>query len=201
MKKFSQWKDPFHCWCEEKRRTFIRGACQIIKRNIQFGFASIVHHGSYRLVNEIYTLKDYTHSEYALAGITAVRASYDWAAKSRPGVPVEFVFDQGTPGRGGLTELMLEELRCAPIFKSPCSQDGHRPVSPLQAADFLAYEVRKVQRDDPNEVWPIEKYRMSMRMLVSVDSDWGQYTEQNLIDLCERHPRIDRRLRQKTGET
>jgi len=193
MKKLAQWRGPFQCWCEDQRKAFIRRAAQIIKANIQFGFASIVPLALYRRVNETYTLKEYTHSEYALAGISAVRDAHDWMRKNQPGTPMEFIFDQGTPGSGGLTELMLDELRYAPIFKSGCTQEGHRPVIPLQVADFLAYEVRKVCKDDPNEEWPIEKYRKSLRMLVSVDSNWGQYTEQNLIALCEQHPRIGKR--------
>jgi hypothetical protein len=193
MKDCAQWKGAFKCWCEDQRKPFIRRACQILKTHVQYGFASIVQHAEYRRVNEAYTLRDYTKSEYALAGITAVGAANDWAAKNRPGVPMECIFHQGTKGHGGLSDLMLEELKFTPIFRSACEQEGPRPVIPLQVADFLAYEVRKVRKDDPTETRPIEKHRMSLRMLISVPNDWGQYTEQDLITMCERHPRIKKR--------
>ena len=106
---------------------------------------------------------------------------------------MECIFHQGTKGHELLSDLILEELRFTPIFRSASEQEGPRPVVPLQVADFLAYEVRKVRKDDPNETRPIEKHRMSARMLISVDNDWGQFTEQDLITMCEKHPRIEKR--------
>jgi hypothetical protein len=193
MKDCAQWKGAFKCWCDEQRKSFILRACQILKTHVQYGLASVVQLAEYRKVNKTYTLREYTKSEYALAGITAVRAAHDWAVKNHPGVPMECIFHQGTKGHGGLSDLMMEELRFMPIFRSASEQEGPRPVIPLQVADFLAYEVRKARRDDPNETMPIEKFRKSVRMLVSVSSDWGQYTEQDLITMCERHPRIKKR--------
>jgi hypothetical protein len=193
MKECAQWQGPFRCWCEDRRRSFILRACQILKTYVQYGIASIVPHREYREVNRSYTLKEYTKSEYALAGITAVRAACDWAAINHPRVPLECIFHQGTKGHGLLSSLMMEELKFMPIFRSAYEQEGPRPVIPLQVADFLAYEVRKVRKDDPDETRPIEKHRKSVRMLISVPNDWGQYNEQDLIQLCERHSRISHR--------
>jgi hypothetical protein len=55
----------------------------------------------------------------------------------------------------------------------------------LQAADFLAYEVRKVEKDDPSETRAVEEHRISLRKLMWVESDWGVYSEDNLSKLCE----------------
>jgi len=68
-----------------------------------------------------------------------------------------------------------------------------RGLTQLQGADFLAYEVRKSCRDHPNEGWDIDQYRMTVTMLISVPNNWGQYTQKNLIDLCEKHTRIKKR--------
>jgi hypothetical protein len=193
MKDCAQWRGPFKCWCEDQRRSFLRRSCQIIKTHVQYGYASIVQHAEYRKVNESYTLKEYTKNEYALAGVTCVRNVWEWGKKHHPGIPMEVVFHRGTKGYGGLIELMEEEFRYTPIFRSACEQEGPRPVIPLQVADFLAYEVRKIRRDDPDETLPIEKYRMSVRMLISVPNEWAQYSEDDLIHLCEGHPRIGRR--------
>jgi hypothetical protein len=193
MKECAQWRGPFKCWCEDQRRSFTLRACQVLKTYVQYGFASIVQHPEYRNVNKSYSLREYTRSEYALAGITVVRDACDWAAKNHPGTPIEFIFHQGTPGFGGLSELMFDELKCTPIFKPAREQEGPRPVIPLQVADFLAYEVRKIRKDDPEETKLIEKYRMSIRMLISVPNDWGQYSEDDLIRLCESHPHICKR--------
>jgi hypothetical protein len=195
MKECAQWQGPFKCWREEQRRSFIRRACQILKTHVQYGYASIVQHAEYLEVNKAYKLREYTKSEYALAGVTCVRNVWEWGKVHHPGVPMEVIFHQGTKGRGGLAELMEEEFKYSPIFRSASEQEGPRPVIPLQVADFLAYEVRKVRKDDPSETRPIEKHRISLRMLISVPNDWGQYTEQDLVTMCEKHPRIEKRLR------
>jgi hypothetical protein len=195
MKHCAHWKGPFAEWKKEPkiRDQFLRAASQIIKSNVLQGFASIVTHESYRKVNESFTLKEYTKSEYALAGLTCARHAHDWALKNHLGEPIEFVFHDGTPGQQGLSDLIATELRCRPIFRWDKEQDGLNPVIQLQAADFLAYEVRKIRKDDPDEIRPIEKHRKSVRSLVSVPSDWTHYTEADLIETCNRHPLIEQR--------
>jgi hypothetical protein len=61
---------------------------------------------------------------------------------------------------GTLKNLLEREGLADPIFRSP--RDTYhggelieKALTPLQAADFLAYELRKMKKDDPDELWPI----------------------------------------------
>jgi hypothetical protein len=197
MKECAQWKGHFAAWksTPEVRDKFIRTAAMIIKQTAMRGFSTIVPHEPYRKVNLEYTLKEFSRSEYAFAGFDCVRQALKWRDFYHPKEPIEFVFHAGTKGRGGLSSLVEEELRYIPIFRASCEKEGENPTIQLQVADFLAYEVRKIRVDDPDEIRPIERQRMSIRFLVSIPNDWSEYYENDLIETCRRHPRIKERTK------
>jgi hypothetical protein len=192
MKECAQWKGPYEEWRKVpgKRDKFIRTAAMIIKQTALQGFATIIPHDAYCKVNESYTLKEFCKSEYAFAGFDCVRKARMWRNQFRPNEPIEFVFHDGTKGKGALEALVKQELRYTPIFRPSCEKEGENPTIQLQCADFLAYEVRKIRVDDPDENKSIEDQRMSLRFLISVDNDWSEYYEHNLIETCKRHPKI-----------
>jgi hypothetical protein len=195
MKELSHFKGPYESWNSQRhiKDSFQGDACKIIARNLLHGFAAIVPHIAYQRVNREYTLREYTGNQYALAGYDCVRTATRWAMERDPKWAIEFIFDDGTPKRGNLVKLMKSEGFNKPIFRSPVPRNGLRAVMQLQAADFLAYEVRKVKIDDPDETRPIEDHRISLRKLIWMDSDWSEYTETDLIATCEQHPKIARR--------
>jgi hypothetical protein len=169
MKHCAQWKGPFAPWKSqpEVRDQFLNTACSIIRLNCRAGFAAIVNHDAYDKVNQSFTLREWTRSPYALAGFTCARSLNDWARENYPKVPFEVVYEDGTDGYGGLIDLMRAELGLMPIFR-PSRPKGRVPaVVQLQAADFLAYEVRKVKVDDPDELRPIEDHRKSLLGLIT----------------------------------
>jgi hypothetical protein len=103
------------------------------------------------------------------------------------------VFDDGDEGKGELMRILERDGYPLPIFRPSRDQvNKHgqkiRGVVPLQAADFAAYEMRKVFKDDPTESWPLDRYRKSLRALaqvVSEDEDWGRWKERDLVELCK----------------
>jgi hypothetical protein len=179
MKTLSHFKGAYQPWegIPQVKHTFQAAACRIVANHALFGFASIVKHSSFARVNETYRLKEYVGNEYALAGVTCALKMRGWVGKQNPPQPFQIVFDEGTTGSGKLVDAMRKEHYADPIFRSPRSRNGLLPVLQLQAADFLAYEVRKVQKDDPDETRAIEDHRISLRKLIWVSSDWGIYTE------------------------
>lgn len=195
MKECAQWNGQFASWRgdTQKRNQFIRTAAQIIKLTALQGYATVVPHVGYKEANEIYTLREFCKSEYAFAGFDVVLKSLHWRDTHRPDDPIEFIFHDGTKGKGVLDALMKQELGYIPIFRFSSEKEGKNPSIQLQVADFLAYEVRKIRVDDPEEKKAIDDYRMSARFLVSVPNDWHEYYAHNLIETCERHPKIHRR--------
>jgi hypothetical protein len=195
MKTLSHFKGVYAKWEKQPqmKNDFIAAACRIIASFAQYQFASIVPHVAFAKANESYRLKEHVGNEYALAGVSCALKMRDWARQNSP-QSFEVVFEDGTAKRGKLVDAMRKEHFAEPIFRPSRPTDDGRPhVVQLQAADFLAYEVRKVQKDDPDETRAIEKHRISLRKLIWVPSDWAIYSEQNLIESCERHPQISRR--------
>jgi hypothetical protein len=196
MKALSHFKGPYAGW--EKRpqvkNDFLAAACRIIASFAMYQFASVVPHAAFAEVNKSYRLKEQVGNEYGFAGLTCALKMRDWAFKQIPSQSFEIVFEDGTAKRGKLVDAMRKEHFAEPIFRpSRPNKDGRPHVVQLQPADFLAYEVRKVQKDDSNETRAIKDHRISLRKLIWVESDWSIYTEQNLIESCEKHPRIERR--------
>ncbi len=195
MKTLSHFRGVYAPWKNqpEIKDDFQSAACRIIASAAAIWFASIVPHDVFARVNAVYRAKEYFGNEYTLASLTCAVKMRKWARKQNPPQPIELIFDDGTAKRGKLVDALRKLHFPEPIFKSPLPKDGRPPhVVQLQAADFLAYEVRKVEKDDPSETRAIEDHRLSLRKLVSVESDWGGYTEKDLNELCE-NLRIGRR--------
>jgi hypothetical protein len=199
MKECAQFKGPFDKWegiNQGTRSSFLRDAADVIKSYVLYGFGSVIQHKEFDAVNRRYTLKEYVGSPYALAGRICTKHVRRWGLKNGyERWKLAFVFDKGTPKSGTLAKLMEREGLGNPIFLSPLDtfHEGklvQKGLTPLQAADFLAYELRKIHKDDPEELWPIEKYRKSVRALVRVPSFWGKCTKADLESLCENHPKI-----------
>ena len=197
MKTLSHFRGIYEAWEKQPqiKNDFIAAACRIIASFAQYQFASIVPHAAFAKVNSCYCLKEHVGNEYALAGLTCALKMRDWAWKRQTPQPFEVVFEDGTAKRGKLVDGMKKEHFAEPIFRpSRPNREGRPHAVQLQAADFLAYEVRKAQKDDPHETKAIADHRISLRKLIWVDSDWGIYTEQTLIETCKRHPQIRARL-------
>jgi hypothetical protein len=193
MKHLSHFKSHYKKWTPEIKNAFQSEACRVIAKNTLYQFGAVVRHDLFEKANKDYTLQEHVGNPYALAGFTCVYKAMLWAVKQEPKESIEFIFDDGTEKRGNLVKLMKAEGYSEPIFRSPVSRGGLRAVTQLQAADFLAYEFRKVTIEDPYETRPIEEHRISLRKLIWVKSEWSQYTEADLVQTCENHPKIKRR--------
>ena len=120
MLEIAHFKGPFEKWRSDPdaRDQFLTTASRLIQENVLAGFVTIVQHNIYDKVNELYTLQEHTKSPYALAGFTCVEYMRIWALENRPGEPMEAVFEQGTFGHGGLSDLLASELKLEPEFSS-----------------------------------------------------------------------------------
>ena len=195
MKEFAQSKGPFTEWKgnEEKRAKFLATLAEIIRAHVDGGLACIVEFSTFEKVNSRYVLDEYVGVPYSYAGRGCVAHAHKYLrGKHRGTLPeINYVFDDGDEGRGELIRVLVRDGYSAPIFKPSrdrTAEDGTlvRGIVQLQSADFAAYEIRKAFRDDPDEVWPLEKYRKSLRALGSIDSHWGRFTERDMLSLCRK---------------
>ena len=85
----------------------------------------------------------------------------------------------------------LEPALPDPIFKPGKSQkpsikypEGRRAVVQLQAADYLAYEIRKLFADQI-KTEPVRKVRLSFKALTSIPTARRLFTKQELESMCK----------------
>jgi hypothetical protein len=182
MKEFAQSKGPFVSWKDDepKRARFLSKAAMIIQQNVQRGFAHMVEFDLFNRLDKRFCLTEHLGCPYSLAAMSCAARARKILRRN----DVTYIFEDGDKGKGYLMRLMEAEGFPAPVFRP--SRDQKRKhgivkgVIQLQAADFAAYELRKVFKDDPNEVWPLEKYRKSLHALSQVCSktEYNQDHEQ-----------------------
>lgn len=189
MKEFAQFKGPFKDFRDEpKRARFMERAAAIIAGNVERGFSSIVPFDWFNKVNATYHMREQIGNPYALAARTCVAR----AGKIIGRKDLTCIFEDGDKGKGDLMRLMENHGYPLPIFRPSRDKETDgivtRGAVPLQAADFASYEMRRNYRDDPQEIWPLEKYRKSFLALAAINSqteDWGLYNETDLVRLCQ----------------
>jgi hypothetical protein len=96
---------------------------------------------------------------------------------------VEYIFEAGDKGVGGLLRNAPKMALPVPIFKPSRDTSGEEGLTPLQAADFFAWEVLKVVREVG---WgaPASKYRRTFQILSKIPSKWAVIDREALLDSC-----------------
>lgn len=167
---------------KQLRKRFISDAAEIIRGTIVRGLISSVSHRIFDMANERICLSETLSTPYALAGRACVASEFD--------PEVEFVFEDGGPDKGGLLKAMNVEYRFPdPIFRPSRDikdKNGNirKGTVQLQAADFLAYEVRKHRREFTNRTGRAPRrslYEILKVPIVNMMSFKGN----NVVELCK----------------
>lgn len=196
--EFKKWKaDEF----APIRAKFMQDASAIVRKFVRYGFVAAISDSVFRLVNESYMVEESFRSPYGLVGRECANLAWLRRTKFYPKESdLDFVFEDGGPDKCGLMKAMTQ-LRPAfpdPIFKPGKNQkpsqkypDGRKAVLQLQAADYLAYEVRKLFADQIR-VTPVRGVRLSFKALTSIPTAKKLFTADELKATCQRM-KIDRR--------
>jgi len=118
---------------------------------------------------------------YSLAGRDCASQVTQWCLSEHISTPVEFVFEDGDLGKGNLMKRLKEDGYSTPSFRFKKDRDtpiGKAPsFTPLQAADFLAYEIfvgcKNMEQKGYRPRWALEEF---LRMPGYV----GLYERENL---------------------
>ena len=149
MKEFSQSKGPFRKWkdLDGVRDRFMAEGIDIIKSRTKSWLVCFVHHKIFDLIDAKYKLVESIPSPYALAGRACVAQVDAWGREESK--TIEYVFEDGGPDKAGLLKAMNIPVRLPkPIFRPgrdimDRKAGLRRGTVQLQAADLLAYELRK----------------------------------------------------------
>jgi hypothetical protein len=152
MKLYSQSKGPFSKWAgkanDGTRRRFMEDMISIIKDHTDHWLACYSNDELFNQIDRRFNLRENIQTTYALAGRACVAQVDLWARSQVPRKDVGYVFEDGA-GRAGLTKALniattLPSARFEPS-RNLRTADGstRKGIIQLQAADLLAYELRK----------------------------------------------------------
>jgi hypothetical protein len=188
--EFEKWKDKN---CKPIRDKFMQDASRIVAKFARYGFISAIADGVFRDINDRYMVEEYLGSSYGLVGRTCADLAYSRRLNFYPNESdLEYVFEDGGPDKHGLIRAMtkLTPAFPDPIFKpgktsksSPKYPEGRKAVLQLQAADYLAYEARKLFADQiKNE--PVRGIRKSFKAIANIPTAWRLFTDKKLESMC-----------------
>ena len=195
MSRLSQFKSPFAKWKDTPnfRARFLQEAAHIIKSRVIRGFSCFVRHECFDKADSEYELRETIGSPYALAGMLCVANAIKWKRKNVPPATadLEYVFEDGESDKCGLMKIMAKENLSDPIFK-PSRDISHRKsgirrgVVQLQAADYLAYEIRKYVKDYIQSESEKRIPRASLAALTGVEVDKFFLAHDRIVAICKR---------------
>jgi hypothetical protein len=190
--EFAKWKD--RKW-EQTRIEFMAEAAAIVREYVRHGFISMLSDSVFEAVNQRYRLREACGNPYGVTGRVCADMMRSWHLHTHGDVrDLEYVFEKRNKGKGTLSRAMtgLFPALPDPIFKpgkdekpSPKCPDGIRGVVQLQAADYLAYEIRKIFADQI-KTRTERAIRKSFTAITPIYTAKELLTEKALECFCER---------------
>lgn len=189
LKELSQCRGPYSKWFGQKsaeRDALFVEAARIIRGTVERAFLCAVWYNAFLKVNERFYLKKHQRSPYAIAGRFCIARANDYVqGQGRTLRDIVYVFEDGGPDVGGLVDLVKRSDLKLPSFESSRDTANQFATVQLQAADYLAYELRKAVVDHRDPFTKPEMFRKSFQAFFGCEADQGNYDEQGLLDLCE----------------
>ena len=189
LKELAHYKGPYGKWQwegREERDSLFMEASRIIRETVELGFLSVVWYDAFRKVNEQFHLKKHQRSPYAIAGRFCIARANEWMKRNGRSLrEIEYFFEDGGPDIAGLTDLAKRTGLQNPRFQPSRDTETQGGFVQLQAADYLAYEVRKAVVDHRDPFTQPEMFRKSFQSFFGCEADQGNYREKELFELCE----------------
>ncbi len=164
MREFAHSRGQFaNGWKENepRRKALLSDLIDIIKAHAFHKFGVVVTNETFKNTLSLETLKEWHLNGYALAGRSCGKQINEWLLSERWNTTIEMVFEEGDRDATLLHVRLVEDSYQAPIFKPKKDRRTHEGVLlpafvPLQAADFLAYEifleVTRTMQNSPRQV-------------------------------------------------
>jgi len=139
------------------RRLFISSLITTVKKWALLTVASYMDHRIYHDACTICSVEN-VFNPFSECGRNAVLKVRDFVRNHlHSKLPISYIFDRGDQGKGMLLDLMEKCNLPAPVFKRSRRDQNHPekdlddpPMIQLQAADLLAWEIRRWESDYKN---------------------------------------------------
>ena len=190
MKEISQFKGPFAEWKNAlgTRSQFLACATGIISDRAQHAFSHYVDCKAFDRLGEEYPIKQIASSPYALAAMGCITQSLHFRERTSGTVDIECIFEEKGPDVGGLMTTIQKRRPHLPfpIFKPGRNTPVAKGLIQLQAADYLAYEMRKYIVDNPRYMTGERIPRKSLLSLTKgVEHKWVFQGYKDLKIFCQ----------------
>jgi hypothetical protein len=175
---------------EPRRQRLLADLMDIIRKHAFRRFGCAVDNELFMRYLPREQREEYFLNAYALASMDCTAQVLRWCRTQPAPVfhKVRFVFEDGDLGKGNLIKRFASDLAMTPIFESKkdkASENGKiSAFTPLQAADFLAYEILKGCKEmkgrQRNPRWGLEEF-------MQMPGELGTYDRENLEALDMNH--------------
>jgi hypothetical protein len=195
---FNACRGPFKHWHDrEDRETLQRqlssDLMEIIKTHVYRKVSCTIINKEFQEMDEEFR-EQFSLCAYSLAGRTCEKYARKWILEDwrrSPDMPIALIFEAGDKGYGKLQEKLVRDMGHLPpnfrLKKDTLRDDGmvERGFIPLQAADWLAWEINRAARDlyegkastEHDLRWPMQQFlRWPFGFM-------GTYTPQNLKEM------------------
>jgi len=181
MKEFAHSKGPFSKWKGQQfqRKRFLRTLIDIMASNVECGVGMLLPTHIFHSVDKIFCLSEELGNSFTACAVMCIVHGQ----RVMNTTEMQYFFESGDVGRGDLEQILLKHGHPIPLFQPSRDRGQIRGVVPLQAADFLAYELLKSYKIGESE--PEWKHRESAKEFHKrVRGDYKKYSEIDLIQFC-----------------
>ena len=180
VKHFKDWKGK-----EAKRGAFLEQLVNITRRYVLHSFSVTLRLDLYEVANEFYPLKKKRVVPLLLTGGGCISKALYWRRnKKRTKEPIAFYFEKDENDWGILKQWANDHgypCESAPKIPDP-SKPLDFPLTPLQAADFVAWEQRKLY--DDVVINGLERVRHSLKGLMTIPHHWDAFETRDFTNFA-----------------
>lgn len=193
----ASYNGPFEHWKErtdrdDLRRALFRDLMNILKSHVYHRFGCVITNSSFDEMSEEIR-KNFRLTSYTLASLSCGKQFRRWVlrdfAGSDPQMSVRMVFEHGDEGFGDVTAWIEAGPGTIPVArefkKDTVLTDGsiRHGFVPLQAADWLAYELGLALRQmDAGRIKTIADFRWPFHEFQRILGDAGTYRTRDIAD-------------------
>ena len=187
---FQHWKNKANR--EDLRRSLFSDLMDILKRHVYHRFGCVIRNNTFDKMSEELRAK-FRLTAYTLASLSCERQFRGWVlrefAGANPQMPVRMVFEDGDEGFSDLSAWTTAFRGTVSVSREPKKDailnDGiiRYGFIPLQAADWLAYELRlALQHHNEGRIKTTQDFRWPFREFQRILGDAGTYDAKDIRD-------------------
>lgn len=198
MKQFVAHEEPFKnkkWYRPELRKEFMGQLLNVISKNVDFGPINVLPMDVWKAVNLEYRMKEERLTPFATTGCGYVAAVEEWCRVNRvPWGQMKIIYEFGDDGGKGHFAYWCKKVFNKTPIPQPGVQDQNAapsedPITPLQACDLVAWEIRRAETGFREEASNYQFRRTFDELLSRVPQslDHQNWSIEGLTNFCKRN--------------